>query len=85
MVDDVQSFCSAAEVLKERGAYKIYLLATHGILAPDAPRLIEDSCIDEVNLFHTFCFVNPWSWIDFSAEPKKKYFDWCKGVVRKKG
>ena len=48
MVDDVASFVAAAEVLKERGAYKIYVLATHGLLSSDAPRLIEDSPIDEV-------------------------------------
>lgn len=48
MVDDVQSFVAAAEVLKERGAYKIYVMATHGLLSSDAPRLIEDSPIDEV-------------------------------------
>jgi len=49
MVDDVASFVAAAEVLKERGAYKIYVLATHGLLSSDAPRLIEASPIDEVN------------------------------------
>jgi len=53
MVDDVQSFVAAAEVLKERGAYKIYVMATHGILSSDAPRLIEDSCIDEVVVTNT--------------------------------
>lgn len=41
---------AAAEVLKERGAYKIYVLATHGLLSSDAPRLIDDSPIDEVSL-----------------------------------
>lgn len=53
MIDDVQSYVAAAEVLKERGAYKIYVLATHGLLSSDAPRLIEESPIDEVfyNLF----------------------------------
>ena len=48
MIDDVLSFVKIAEVLKERGAYKIYAMATHGILSSDAPRLIEDSYIDEV-------------------------------------
>jgi len=48
MVDDMKSFVAAAEVLKERGAYKIYVLATHGLLSSDAPALIEDSPIDEV-------------------------------------
>jgi phosphoribosylpyrophosphate synthetase len=58
MVDDVQSFVAAAEVLKERGAYKIYVLATHGLLSSDAPRLIEDSPIDEARFFlPVFCCV----------------------------
>jgi len=48
IIDDVQSFVNAAAVLKERGAYKIYVMATHGILSKEAPRLIEDSAIDEV-------------------------------------
>lgn len=39
---------AAAEILKERGAYKIYVMATHGILSAEAPRLIEESSIDEV-------------------------------------
>ena len=51
VIDDVQSFVDAATVLKERGAYKIYVLATHGILSKEAPRLIEDSVIDEVFMF----------------------------------
>lgn len=50
MIDDVRSFCAAAEMLKERGAYKIYVLATHGLLSADAPRLIEESAIDEVGV-----------------------------------
>lgn len=53
LIDDVQSFVAAAEVLKERGAYKIYVLATHGLLSSDAPRLIEDSPIDEVVVTNT--------------------------------
>lgn len=53
MIDDVQSYVAAAEVLKERGAYKIYVLATHGLLSSDAPRLIEESPIDEVVVTNT--------------------------------
>ncbi|XP_077294365.1 phosphoribosyl pyrophosphate synthase-associated protein 2 isoform X3 [Arctopsyche grandis] len=53
LIDDVQSFVAAAEVLKERGAYKIYVLATHGLLSSDAPRLIDDSAIDEVVVTNT--------------------------------
>lgn len=55
MVDDVESFVAAAEILKERGAYKIYVMATHGLLSSDAPRLIEDSPIDEVFAFIICC------------------------------
>lgn len=44
---------AAAEVLRERGAYKIYVMATHGLLSLDAPQLINDSCIDEVRLSST--------------------------------
>ena len=50
MIDDVKSFIDAAHILKERGAYKIYALATHGILSADAPRLIQESPIDEVRI-----------------------------------
>ncbi|XP_037884591.1 phosphoribosyl pyrophosphate synthase-associated protein 2 isoform X2 [Glossina fuscipes] len=53
LIDDVQSFVAAAEVLKESGAGKIYVLATHGLLSSDAPRLIEESHIDEVVVTNT--------------------------------
>lgn len=46
----MESFVAAAEILKERGAYKIFVMATHGLLSADAPRLIEESSIDEVSL-----------------------------------
>ena len=48
MVDDVEAFATCASVLKDRGAYKVYVIATHGVLSADAPRLIENSHIDEV-------------------------------------
>lgn len=48
IIDDVEDFVAAAESLKERGAYKIYIMATHGLLSAEAPRLIEESAIDEV-------------------------------------
>lgn len=49
IIDDVEDFIAAADILKERGAYKIYIMATHGLLSADAPRLIEESAIDEVS------------------------------------
>lgn len=48
MIDDVYKYCVAAEVLKQRGAYRVYVIATHGLLSSDSPRLIDDSEIDEV-------------------------------------
>jgi phosphoribosylpyrophosphate synthetase len=48
MIDDATSFVAAAEVLKERGACKIYVMATHGLLSSDAPKLLDASPIDEV-------------------------------------
>jgi len=36
------------KVLKARGAKKIYVVATHGLLSLDAPSLLEASPIDEV-------------------------------------
>lgn len=58
VIDDVESYVSAAAVLREHGAYKIYVLATHGLFYSDAPRLIEDSAIDEVIVTNTgICFA----------------------------
>lgn len=48
VIDDVVNFVTAAEVLREHGAYKVYVLATHGIFSADAPRIIEASAINEV-------------------------------------
>ncbi|XP_029456289.1 phosphoribosyl pyrophosphate synthase-associated protein 1 isoform X1 [Rhinatrema bivittatum] len=53
IIDDVESFLAAADILKERGAYKIFVMATHGILSAEAPRLIEESSIDEVVVTNT--------------------------------
>ena len=48
MIDDVYKFVVAAEVLKNYGAYRVHVLATHGLLSSDSPRLIDESQIDEV-------------------------------------
>lgn len=48
MIDDVSPLVMAAKLLKERGAYTIYVMATHGLLSSNAASIIEDSCIDEV-------------------------------------
>ncbi|XP_078611872.1 phosphoribosyl pyrophosphate synthase-associated protein 2-like isoform X5 [Branchiostoma floridae x Branchiostoma japonicum] len=48
IIDDVETFVACASMLKDRGAYKIYAMATHGLLSSDAPRLLEESTIDEI-------------------------------------
>ncbi|KAL5282845.1 PRPSAP1 family protein [Megaselia abdita] len=53
LIDDVESFVTAAEALKENGASKVYILATHGLLSSHAPRLIDESAIDEVVVTNT--------------------------------
>ncbi|XP_046856712.1 phosphoribosyl pyrophosphate synthase-associated protein 2-like [Xenia sp. Carnegie-2017] len=53
MIDTVEPFSDAASLLKERGAYKVYVMVTHGILSGDCVRLIEESNIDEVVVTNT--------------------------------
>ena len=52
MCDDIiataGTVCSAAELVKERGAEKIYVAATHGIFAGEATEMIQKAPIDEV-------------------------------------
>ena len=52
IIDDATGFVTAAEILKKKGAYKIYVVATHCIMSGNAPFEVESSCIDQVsNLF----------------------------------
>ncbi|CAK5046432.1 unnamed protein product [Meloidogyne enterolobii] len=53
IIDDAHSFVAVAEVLKARGAKKIYVVATHGLLSLDAPSLLEASPIDEIIVTNT--------------------------------
>jgi len=52
MCDDIVAtagtVCSAANLVKERGAKKIYVGATHGVLAKEALERLEKAPIDEV-------------------------------------
>jgi len=52
IVDDVistgQTLISAANLLKKNGAEEIYVMATHGIFASDAPTALENSTIKKV-------------------------------------
>jgi ribose-phosphate pyrophosphokinase len=57
MCDDIiataGTICSAASLLKERGAEKIYVGATHGVFAPPALERLEQAPIDEVVVTNT--------------------------------
>jgi ribose-phosphate pyrophosphokinase len=57
MCDDIiataGTICSAASLLKERGADKIYVCATHGVFAPPAFERLEQAPIDEVVVTNT--------------------------------
>jgi ribose-phosphate pyrophosphokinase len=58
ILDDVNVMVNAAKVLKENGATKVYVMATHGVLSNDAPRLVEESDIDEVVVTNTVPLEN---------------------------
>ncbi|KAM7540598.1 hypothetical protein Aperf_G00000031394 [Anoplocephala perfoliata] len=53
IIDDVDDYVTAAELLHSRGAYKVYLIATHGLLTGNAAEKIENSYFDEVVVTNT--------------------------------
>ena len=48
VIDEVDHLIAAARCLKERGTYKVYVVATHGIFTKTAAEQLEESLIDEV-------------------------------------
>jgi ribose-phosphate pyrophosphokinase len=48
MIATAGTICSAAELVKKRGAKKIYVGATHGVLAEQALKHLEQAPIDEI-------------------------------------
>ncbi len=53
MIDTAGTFCATAEMLKERGAGKIYGLATHGIFSEPSLERIEASPFEQVIVTNT--------------------------------
>lgn len=53
IIDDMEAFVAAAGALKERGACKVYVMATHGLLSSHAPEILEESIIDGVVVTNT--------------------------------
>ena len=68
VVDDMIStggtLAKAAEAIKARGATQVYTVATHGIFAGDAVRVLEDSAIEKIVITNTIPFA------DIDAHPK---------------
>ncbi len=62
IVDDMIStggtLAKAAEAIKARGATQVYTVATHGIFAGDAVRVLEDSDIEKVIVTNTIPLHN---------------------------
>jgi len=48
MIATAGTICSAAKLIKQRGAKKIYVVATHGVFAGEALERMADAPIDEV-------------------------------------
>ncbi|MGD0596225.1 MAG: ribose-phosphate pyrophosphokinase [Sedimentisphaerales bacterium] len=48
MITTAGTICSAAVLVKERGARKIYVGATHGVFAPGAVEKLSEAPVDEV-------------------------------------
>jgi ribose-phosphate pyrophosphokinase len=48
MITTAGTICSAAALVRERGASKIYVGATHGVFAPGAVEKLEKAPVDEV-------------------------------------
>merc|ERR1711916_279294 len=48
MIDTGGTICRAAKMLKERGAVRVYAIATHGVFSGSAMQNLNDSCLEEV-------------------------------------
>lgn len=53
MIDTAGTACKAAEILKQEGASKIYMLACHGVFSQPAIKRIHESAFEEVIVTNT--------------------------------
>lgn len=49
----MEKLIAAAKCLQERGAYKIYVVATHGIFSDRVCELLSNSPVTEVSIINT--------------------------------
>ena len=53
MVDTACTLCQASDILKEKGAHKVFAYATHAVLSGTAVDNITNSTLDEVVITNT--------------------------------
>jgi len=53
IVDDASVLVQAAKILRNGGAVRIYVVATHGLFSGDACTNVNESCIDEIIVTNT--------------------------------
>ncbi|TPX65603.1 ribose-phosphate diphosphokinase [Spizellomyces sp. 'palustris'] len=77
IIDGTHSFLDSSEHLKRCGAFKVYIIATHGILSGNAVQEIEEcDAVDEVIVTNTYPFPD-WK----VAASKKLHFIDISGVL----
>jgi ribose-phosphate pyrophosphokinase len=65
MIDTAGTVTGAAELLKERGALSVRVLATHGVLSPPAVDRLKNAPIDELVITNTLPVPDDATHLDF--------------------
>ena len=60
LIDTAGTMCKAAELIKEKGAKKVFACATHGVLSGPAFESIEASCIEELVITNSIPLAPIW-------------------------
>lgn len=60
LIDTAGTMCKAAELIKEKGAKKVFACATHGVLSGPAFERIEASCIEELVITNSIPLAPIW-------------------------
>ena len=60
LIDTAGTMCKAAELIKEKGAKKVFACATHGVLSGPAFERIEASCIEEFVITNSIPLAPIW-------------------------
>ena len=60
LIDTAGTMCKAAELIKDKGATRVFACATHGVLSGPAYERIEASCIEELVITNTIPLAPVW-------------------------